>query len=393
MLLNRIILVIFIIAAGVFASLYGGNVSYAIFYMSLTIPLVSFIYTFYVYVRFRLYQEISQRVVVKGDLTPYSFTIANEDYITFRSIKVNFLSDKSDISNAEGIQEYCLLPNTSETLKTKLRCHYRGEYYVGANSVDIIDFLYLFKITYPVRSKLKVSVLPRVVSINHLSVAPPQKDTKNTPYIQSMEKEYMGIDTRKYVNGDSKKQIHWKVSAKRNELYSRNYITNPKSEVVIFMDLQKVNEEELTTFITEDKIIESTIAIVNYCKNNNNRARIYYDQDGMQCISIASKVDFDLFYELCVTARFTSNYTLDHLIELSQTYEGTSNFNIIITHLITQHLYKSIVSLFEKGNDIAVLLIRDIVSDEEEDIIESLRVGGISVIRITREDEIGEVLS
>lgn len=393
MLLNRILLVIFIIASGVFGSLYGGNVSYAIFYMSLTIPLVSFIYTFYVYVRFRLYQEIGRRVVVKGDLTPYSFTIANEDYITFRSIKVNFLSDKSTISNAEGIQEYCLLPNSLETLKTNIRCHYRGEYYIGANTVDIIDFLYLFKITYPVKSKLKVSVLPRVVAINHLSLAPPQKDNKNTPYIQNTEKEYMDIDTRKYVSGDSRKQIHWKVSARRNELYSRNFVTNPKSEVVIYMDLQTIKEDDLTTIITEDKIIESTLAIINYCKDNNTRARIYYDQDGVQSITIGGKVDFDLFYQQCVTARFRADYTLDHLIDFSQIYEGTGNFNIIITHQLTQDLYKSILSLFEKGNDIAVLLIQDISSDVEEDIIESLRVSGITTLRITREDDIGEVLS
>lgn len=172
MLVNRILLLVFIIASGVFASHYGGNVSYALFYMSLFIPAVSLLYTFYVYIRFRIFQEIGQRVVVKGDLIPYSFTLANEDYITFRSVKVNFLHDKSTISSAEDIREYCLLPGQSETMETTLRCNYRGEYYVGANTVDIIDYLYLFKITYPITSKLKVTVLPRVIQIPRIEFVP-----------------------------------------------------------------------------------------------------------------------------------------------------------------------------------------------------------------------------
>lgn len=94
MFINRIIMLILIIASAIFASHYGGNVSYALFYMSLSVPVVSILYTFYVYIRFRIYQEIGQRLVVKGDFIPYSFTLANEDYITFRSIKVNFFHDK-----------------------------------------------------------------------------------------------------------------------------------------------------------------------------------------------------------------------------------------------------------------------------------------------------------
>ncbi|QHQ60410.1 DUF58 domain-containing protein [Anaerocolumna sedimenticola] len=393
MFFNRLLLFILIIASGIFASNFGGNVSYALFYMSLCIPVISLIYTYYVYLRFRIYQEIGQRVLVKGELIPYSFTIANEDYITFRSVKVNFLHDKSTIWNGEEIKDYCLLPGQAEKMETKLRCNYRGEYCVGANTVDIIDYLYLFRITYPIASKLKVTVLPRVVPISRLGIAPVKRDVKNSPQLHNAEQDAMDIVTRKYQTGDSKKQIHWKLSAKKNQLFSRNYITNPKSEVIILMDLRPIHEDDLTTVIIEDQIIESTLAIANYCKDNKTDARIYYEQSGLKTDVIRGKTDFDLFYKRCIEIHFNAQVPLEEILGESKSYAGENSFYILITHNLDFKLYKSILEVSENGSELSLLLIRDKVNPDEEEIIKSMKLSGITVKLVTREDETLEVLN
>jgi uncharacterized protein (DUF58 family) len=392
MLINRVLMVVFIIASAVFASCYGGNVSYALFYMSLSLPVISVLYTFYVYIRFRIYQEIGQRMVVKGDFVPYSFTLANEDYITFRSIKVNFLHDKSTIVNVDDIKEYCLLPGQSEKMETYLRCNYRGEYYVGASSVDIIDFLYLFKITYPISSKLKVTVLPRVVNIPRLSIAPAVKDVKNTSYLSDQVLDTMDLETRKYMAGDSKKQIHWKISAKRGQLFSRKFTSNPREEMVIFMDLSPVQADELTSVIAEDQIIEGTLSIANYCRKNNIGVRICYQQAGLKSIYIGSKTDFDYFYRLTCQIHFNATVPVEKLLKDSQVYMESSGFCIVITHKITFELFKIMTGLAENGYELSLLLICDALGEEEEELIKSLKLSGILVKQVTREDEIGEVL-
>lgn len=392
MLINRILLLSLIIASGIFASHYGGNVSYALFYMSLLIPAVSLLYTFYVYIRFRIFQEIGQRIVVKGDLIPYFFTLANEDYITFRSVKVNFLHDKSTISSTEDIREYCLLPGQSETMETRLRCNYRGEYFVGASTVDITDFLYLFKITYPINSKLKVTVLPRVVQISRLGIAPAIKDVKDSPYLPDINPDSMDIETRKYHAGDSKKQIHWKVSAKRNQMFCRKFISDPKSETVILMDLRRIRGDSMTTVITEDQIIESALAIANYCKDNNTRARVCYEQAGLKSAPIGGRTDFDLFYRMTIGMYFNSQVPLEFILKDCLNRAGNTGFYILITHEITFELYKTMLEVSENGYDLSLLLMRDKTGTDEEDILKSLRFSGISARQVTREDDIGEVL-
>lgn len=390
--ISQIIMLLSIIASGIFASFFGGNVPYAFFYLFLTIPMVSFLYTFYVYTRFRLYQKMGSYIVVKGELTPYSFTVANEDFITFSSIRVNFLSDKSTILNADRVENYCLLPNTSKKMETSIRCNYRGEYFIGIESVEIKDFLNLYSITYPIQTKLKVTVLPRIVHLNTMNITPAQKDAKSVLSFLFRDKDTLDMETRPYQVGDSKKQIHWKMSAKMNILQSRKMVTDPKASIVFIMDLSHIQEKEELKYIYEDQIIECSLAMVNYCKDNNTKSTIYFEYNGLKRVDIHSKVDFDLFYQLCVQFHFRSTMTLDHIVSESSKNGGNDNFYIVITHKITHEFILKAILLRERGNDIGILLISDLV-DEDDNYIRELKESGILVKVITREDSISEVLS
>ena len=176
MRMNRIICFLLIIGSGVFASFYGGNITYALFYLSLSLPITAFIYTLYVYKQFKIYQSLDSYLVVKGDWTNYAFIVANEDYVTFRNIKVNFIKDKSTIEATGQTTQYSLLPGERESLATRLKCNYRGEYAIGVDSIEVTDFLNLFTITYPIATKLNATVLPRVVQLEQMAIAPAQLD-------------------------------------------------------------------------------------------------------------------------------------------------------------------------------------------------------------------------
>lgn len=389
---NRIIMAIFIIASGTFASFYGGNVPYAFFYLSICIPIIAYLYTGYVYLRLRIYQKVENHIVVKGDLTPYSFTIANEDYITYTSIKVNFLSDKSKITNADTNEEYCLLPSTVKLKETTIRCNYRGEYNVGVESVEITDFLYLFCVKYPYHSKLNITVLPRIVSLMDTEVIPNQKDIKNVLLNLFLNQNTMDIDSRPYKRGDSKRQINWKVTARQNVLYSRKIVTDPKAKIVLLMDMGRIKENELDRIIYEDHIIEITLALAHYLMEHKTGTLVYYEQLGIKRQDINNAANFDLFYQTCVTLSFKSEVPLPILLSESERIDGANKFYIIITHVINNELLLHLLKVREIGNEVAVILISN-DTKEEENYKKELRMAGIMVKVITREDNIGEVLS
>ncbi len=389
---NRIIIAIFIIASGTFASFYGGNVPYAFFYLSLCIPFISYFYTVYVYLKLRIYQNVDSHMVVKGDLTPYSFTIANEDFISYSSIKVNFLCDKSKIIGADTNEEYCLLPNMIKSKETTLQCHYRGEYSVGVESVEITDFLFLFCVKYPYHSQLNLTVLPRIVPLMDTKVIPNQKDIKNVLLNLFQNQNTMDVDSRLYQRGDSKRQINWKVTARQNILYSRKIVTDPKSKIVLIMDLGRILEDELERIIYEDYILEITLALSHYCLEHNTGVLVYFEQMGIKRHEINNATNFDLFYQMCVKFAFKSEVPLHILLSESERVDGTNKFYIIVTHIITGELLLHLLKVREIGNDVAVILISSDMN-EKDNYKKELRLAGILVKVITREDDIGEVLS
>jgi hypothetical protein len=392
MKINRIIFAAAIIGSSIFASYFGGNISYALFYLTIFIPIVAFLYTLYVYFRFKIYQNMDVYLVVKGDWTVYSFVIANEDYITFRNVKVNFLADKSTIEAAHQIAEYSLLPNESERLETRIKCNYRGEYYVGVDSIEVTDFLYLFHITYPITSKLKVIVLPRVVPLEQLGFAPPQSDVKNPLRSGNTAEEELDTEMRKYYPGDSRKRIHWKASARMRELITRKYQHIPKAEIALFMDLMEIKEDELKVVIAEDKIIESVLAISNFYAERGTASQIIYEMDGKKVADIRSMEDFNAFYKTCVHIRFNSQLPVSDLLaeRLLRGEEGL--FCVVATHSLTKELYLVAMQAISSGNHIGIIFVSDDVSEKTKETKEGMKASGIPVYQIMSEDEIVDIL-
>jgi hypothetical protein len=390
---SRLICVLFLIGTGVFASYFGGNIPYALFYLAIFIPIISFLYTLYVYIRFKIYQSMDNRTVVKGDWNRYSLIIANEDLITFRNVKVNFLYDKSTIKQTGESMEYSLLPNDKRLMETKVRCNYRGAYFIGVDSIEVTDFLYLFSITYPLKSKLKVWVLPRVVHIEQLAIAPAVVDSKNPVRFSNAVEEELDTEVRRYNPGDNKKRIHWKASAKANELLSRQYHQKPKSEVILFMDLAKVREDELKAVIIEDKIIESTLAIANYYASRATHSHVIYDMDGIKQVSIHTKDDFNIFYRACVNIRFDSTTSIDDLLARRLQRGDGGIFYVVATSRLTKELYLRALQVLSGGNRICILFISDDTSDLSNTMIGDMKKAGVDIYKIMLGDEIEAILT
>lgn len=390
---NRLVCLASIIGSSVFASYYGGNISYALFYLTILIPIVAFLYTVYVYFRFKLYQTMGSFLVTKGEWNTYSFVIANEDVITFRNIKVNFLSDKSTIEDTSQETEYSLLPNESEKLETRIKCNYRGEYYVGVNSVEVSDFLFLFSITYPMNSKIKAYVLPRVVPIEQLGIAPPQNDVKNPMRFSNTAEEELDTEIRKYYPGDSRKRIHWKATARMQELVTRKYQHIPKAEIAIFMDLGTIKDDDLKVVIAEDKIIESVLAIANFYSARRTLSQIIYDQEGRKQVAITSKEDFNAFYKACVKLRFLGKLPVYDLMNERMKNAEEGVFYVVVTHFLTKELYLSALKAVSNQNYVSVLFISDDVTEQTKELVNSMKLSGIGVYQIMSDEEIADVLS
>lgn len=389
---NRIILAILIIAAGVFASFYGGNIPYALFFIFLCAPIVSFLYTLYVFIRFKLFQDISERTLVKGEQTDYSFRLSNEDFISYQQIKVNFFSGMSTIPDVSEDESYCLLPGEIKKVDARLSCNYRGKYAVGVKSILIGDLFNLFHFRYPILTKLQVVVLPRIIKLANFDIIPLDADSKRSIFSVTPKTDELDIEVRKYDRGDSLRQIHWKNTARRGELMSRKFGEELKLGVCLCMDLKSTGiKNELDRAELEDRIIESTISITDYCLRSNTPCRtLYCDGEEMRQIQINTRGDFDAFYNDCGRLDFSAEKSAGNLVEAGTLTDVAMRY-LVITHTLDDDLFTYASRAAAHGSTVAIILFADELDERGKVLREYLAQSSIQLIQIHNHEDFVQV--
>ena len=289
-------------AALYFASHYGGNLPYMLLKFIIAIPVVAGLYTLWVTAHFKFYQKIGQQTIVKGEPVDYYFCITNEDRFFYDNIAVEFMQERSRLIGITQQQEYHLLPGEEKTVATKICCNYRGEYAVGVERFQISDYLHLIATPYAVKAPLKVLVLPRVTAWRYEREILDQSDGKNIG--ANCPSGELDVQVRNYVDGDSMRQIHWKASAKSGKLMAREQYENRKQDLVLFLDLTKVDGSELEVLQYEDEVIEQAVAAVHACRKRHIPCTVLYEFHGYKSCHIESEPQWKAFYQLCGSIRF-----------------------------------------------------------------------------------------
>jgi len=382
---NWIILAILIVGSGVLVSNYGGTIPYALFYFSLCVPLTSLIYIVIVWNLFKFYQRTGKKTIVKGEPVDYFFSLGNENHFLYSGIKVYFLHDKSYIIGLDETKEYCLMPGEKVKIKTKLYCKYRGEYFAGVQSFVITDYLHLFNITYEVKSRLPVTVVPRIVNWKDADVIEEDKDEKDT--ISSMrEEEQIDVQVREYNTGDSMRQIHWKASARTGKLMTRMHHSSVKLEVMILLDLSPVGHNEMDKLALEDGILEETLAVANYCYQKKIPCFVSFEQNGYNRLSIQTVDEWNEFYILCAKLSFCAKMKNNELCEASKQWLKTVKHAIIVTHELSVNLYHVLKDSYG-GVEICIILMTNVWSEEAKNRVKFFEESGFTVRLITFGEE------
>ncbi len=392
MWISRIMVLLSIIASCTFASFFGGNLAYGLFYFSLAVPVVALIYVLYVYMHFKIYQSVGTKTVVKGEPVPYFFQLCNEDKVTYHSIKVHFFKDRSYVLEGKEDTEYCMLPGDKQSLSSMMVCNYRGEYEVGIDSVKIVDFFGLFPMTYPLASKLKLTVLPRVITINDSKLIAVNQDAKQSLYPLKKQEEELTAEARKYTYGDTKKMIHWKLSAKKQELMSRTRVAIPESGVLLFWDLSETKGKEIEVLIVQDLIIESILALAQYCLKKKIPCRIFFSEEKIKSQKIYSETDFQSLYEKSSSVIFNTSFTLADMIQMSERSIYENQQYILVTNTLSQTLYTCLLPVYSRGNEVTIILVEAVPDEETKKLMDLFIESHLQVVCLSLGTKLEEVL-
>ncbi|MCL2718565.1 MAG: DUF58 domain-containing protein [Lachnospiraceae bacterium] len=302
---RKLILLVLFILSLILISIFGGVISYSLFFAVLIIPLISLMYLIYVYYSFTIYQEIKTRNIVAGELVPYSFILKNEGFTVFTALNIKVYSDFSNVTDVPDDQVFRLFPGEKIEYKTTLRCRYRGEYKVGVNRLVITDFLELFRFSYKMMSKLDAIVKPRIVALDIQNEIPDLDVFIHSNFKKDINEPDLVV--RDYVAGDPLKKIHWKSTARSLKLKVRNDIGVLKEKVLLIADFERVSNDMREYLPLENKILEQTIGLLYHFVIGKMSIELVFNQDKLQNALISDIVQFNSIYEELASISFRSN--------------------------------------------------------------------------------------
>ena len=385
MLRNRLIALALFILSVIAISFYGGPVSYGFFFLTVLIPAISAAYCFLVYLRYRIYQVIVTKNVVVGSPTDYYFTLQNEDFYSFSGIKVEFFSDYSTINELDENNEYELPPHSGLKKETVLVCKYRGEYDVGVRNIIVQDYLRLFSFNFKNKENLRAIVLPRLEILETLR-HPYSPDVYKDSKINPSEPDVL---VREYIPGDDIRNINWKTSAHMGKPYVRNKTGLENPSVGVIMDSCRYGKDMGDFLPLENKVLETTIAVVYYYLSKGINASVFTYEGAPKKYSLQGMASFEDFYAAMGEFAFKEEHTTDNLYKSVWASKITScSMVYMIIHEFNDAALMQIEELNKNGIPVTVYHI----SEEELKVKETDLCKNTEYTHIGYEDKLKEVL-
>ena len=312
---GRIALLILLLAlALVGISVHGGPVTYVFLWLVILIPLSCLIYIWLVILSIKIYQRSDGRGMTASVPSDFYITINNEGLFSFSSVRLIFYSSFSTVMGLDDRTVYELPPHTSITRRTQLLCRYRGEYLVGIKQIEVRDYLGLFKITYTIKEPLSVVVSPAMIELEALKSEEDAADSDRDSLSDRTEPDTV---VREYVPGDDTRLIHHKASAVMQKPMIRQLTGGEKNGVLLVMESERTGKHPEEYLPTENRIIESFLALSLYYIRNNIPVDAVYKSTAIRHEYLRGIGDYERLYESMRTYSFgDEGSTLQLLDEL-----------------------------------------------------------------------------
>ncbi len=171
-----------------------------------------------------------------GDRLVERFTLLNAGWAPAVWVEVQDESTMPDyhVSRGTGFSG-----SNSLRWHTEAQCQQRGLFILGPTRLETGDPLGVFSVTLDYPATMPLLVLPPIVPLPEIEVAPGGRSGDGHPRANAVDRTVSAASVREYVPGDSRRWIHWRTSARRDDLYVRLFDSTPAGDWWILLDMER----------------------------------------------------------------------------------------------------------------------------------------------------------
>ncbi|MEG1718687.1 MAG: DUF58 domain-containing protein [Clostridia bacterium] len=314
MIKNRVIYGLLLLLDIAFLYFYGGLIPYTILYTLIILPIVSFI-LFRISLKFTEIDSFASSLrVVKNTPFKLTITVFNKGIVVAPFITVYLYNDNNILGNKAAPINISAYPFKTHKTTLSLSSPYRGKYGISIRMIKYYDFLGLF-FKRTLLPRKYITVLPTIVPIEALTTFNGESfDTVTNNRFKTPDlSEVEGV--RDYVNGDSLRFMHWKLSAKKDNLLIKEFALEQNTNITIILDISN----KISEIKEQDKLIEKAASLLNYCYKNDIKCSLkYYNNSlqnkGMVHLDMENLGDYYSLYETLAVVKFCETPPLKKIV-------------------------------------------------------------------------------
>ncbi len=272
-------------------------------YAVILLPIISLVATIISFWSFEVDFEVDNPFLVKKEETDLTVRIANKSLLAFYGVK--FKCYDGYFSREEKVDLQAM--STFEK-KYEIGFSYRGKYELTLSEIEFTDPLGLFKFRKNVLKKIEINVYPRIIELEDLKIVKALVSYADAK-VMLTEDDFTTIsDVRKYVDTDSYKKIHWKLSAKRNELIVKNFQSQTGDRVSLLLDINSAN------IAVEDEMVEMMVSYADSLLKNNIHIELAYWREGFVRKEANDASDFHHIYQTIAELEFCKSIDMENVL-------------------------------------------------------------------------------
>lgn len=337
----------------IFAYLTGGRVPYSISYCFIVALILGAVSVIIQKRSLKINVVLKKDVYSAGDNGILYTIIHSKSFIPSPYYVIENQALKGLLKNYYGNVIYLDFQNTYNTMN-EINFNLRGVYDFGKVVVTFSDLFCIYKMKKSICDEKNIRVYPKVYkiydksfhgrniiqnSIQNLSIAEDSNDIR---------------DLRRYREGDSPKRINWKVSAKHNELYVKNFNAVNSKDANFFLNMQKSELLHEESDLKEEEMIDFCVSIINYFQTKNIKTKIFINNEEGKQFELTNKQDFEILMDYFLFHKSEGENIFSSFIDSYINCVQDESWIGIITLVVDEELIAKISTLISIGHSITV---------------------------------------
>ncbi len=352
--IRRILWALCLIGAAVLIGFHGGAASFLLFWCLLLLPLVSLIFRQMIRKGLAIRLEVEERHTVRGERLHCQLRLINDSFLYIPEIRIRMSEGKVQFQ-PEQISFTCSLKSGEEKVFSfDPLCRHCGRAVIGASRIEVPDYFSLMELVY--ERIERINILPRRQRLDSILIAPPKAEER-----RKVDRSYLGEHIpdgqwRSYQPGDDLRRVHWKLSARQQELIMKNQVPEPKSELILIPDGRDQLPAGKPGWLAEDSIVEGTLAIADYFLRHSIALTVV--PDSQRRISLSQMSAYDQLYQMMARNFFSGKTRPDETMAAYGRLNGPGKY-IVLTWEIDEDFIRRLSDGIQKGSDVTLIYLGD----------------------------------